>query len=83
MALTIGIPREVHTGERRVAATPETSEELQKLGFSVLLETDARIPAQAAAASASSCLCLPGILRVTDDQVLRVLPYPSTLYPRA
>ena len=41
MALTIGIPREVHTGERRVAATPETSEELQKLEFSVLLETDA------------------------------------------
>ncbi len=41
MALTIGIPKEVHAGERRVAATPETSAELQKLGFSVLLETDA------------------------------------------
>lgn len=30
MALTIGIPREVHTGERRVAATPETSEKQEK-----------------------------------------------------
>jgi len=41
MALTIGIPREVHEGERRVGATPETSNELQKLGFGILLETGA------------------------------------------
>lgn len=41
MALTIGIPREVHEGERRVAATPETSERLQKLGFTVAVESGA------------------------------------------
>lgn len=41
MALTIGIPKEVHEGERRVGATPETSDELRKLGFSVVLETGA------------------------------------------
>ncbi len=41
MALTIGIPREVHEGERRVAATPETSAKLQKLGFSVAVESGA------------------------------------------
>ena len=54
MALTIGIPREVHTGERRVAATPETSEELQKLRFSVLLETDAGAYERAACRGKSS-----------------------------
>ena len=30
MALTIGISSEIYTGERRVTATPETSEALRK-----------------------------------------------------
>ncbi|MDM7920911.1 MAG: Re/Si-specific NAD(P)(+) transhydrogenase subunit alpha [Pyrinomonadaceae bacterium] len=38
---TIGIPREVHPGERRVAATPQTILKLKKLGFDVLVETGA------------------------------------------
>jgi len=33
MALKIGIPKEIHSGEKRVAATPETVSWLQKLGF--------------------------------------------------
>ncbi len=37
----IGIPREIHTGERRVAATPETSKALLKLGFTIALEAGA------------------------------------------
>ena len=41
MALTIGIPKEIHAQERRVSATPETSEKLKKLGFKVLLESGA------------------------------------------
>ncbi len=41
MPLKIGIPKEVHEGEKRVAATPETSEWLQKLGFTVALEASA------------------------------------------
>ncbi len=41
MPLKIGIPKEVHQGEKRVAATPETTEWLQKLGFSVQIETGA------------------------------------------
>jgi NAD(P) transhydrogenase subunit alpha len=41
MSLKIGIPKEVHEGEKRVAATPETSEWLQKLGFTVALEAGA------------------------------------------
>lgn len=39
--MRIGIPKEVHEGERRVATTPETIGQLQKLGFEVLVETGA------------------------------------------
>src|SRR5476649_2327779 len=36
--LTVGIPKEIHSGERRVAATPDTARKLQKLGFAVIVE---------------------------------------------
>jgi NAD(P) transhydrogenase subunit alpha len=39
--MKVGIPREVHRGERRVAATPETTARLTKLGFEVLVESGA------------------------------------------
>ena len=39
--MQIGIPRESLKGETRVAATPATVEQLQKLGFSVLVESNA------------------------------------------
>ena len=39
--MRIGIPREVHPGEKRVATTPEVATQLQKLGFSVALEAGA------------------------------------------
>ncbi len=39
--LTIGVPKEIHAGERRVAATPDTAQRLQKLGFAVLIERGA------------------------------------------
>ena len=39
--MQIGIPRESLNGETRVAATPATVEQLQKLGFSVLVESQA------------------------------------------
>ncbi|MEJ1471478.1 MAG: Re/Si-specific NAD(P)(+) transhydrogenase subunit alpha [Candidatus Sedimenticola sp. (ex Thyasira tokunagai)] len=39
--MKIGVPKEVHDGERRVAMTPETAEQIQKLGFSVALESGA------------------------------------------
>jgi len=41
MPLKIGVPREVHPEECRVAATPSTAEQLQKLGFEVAIETGA------------------------------------------
>lgn len=39
--MRIGIPREIHEGEKRVAATPEVAEKLQKLGFTVAVESGA------------------------------------------
>lgn len=39
MSLTIGIPREVFPGEKRVATVPEVAEKLIKLGFKVDVES--------------------------------------------
>jgi H+-translocating NAD(P) transhydrogenase subunit alpha len=39
--MKIGIPREIHVGEKRVATTPEAAEKIIKLGFEVYLESGA------------------------------------------
>ncbi len=44
--MKIGIPREVHAGEKRVAATPETVGQLAKLGYTVAIEAGAGDGAQ-------------------------------------
>ena len=41
MPLTIGVPREVAAGEKRVATVPEVVEKLIKLGFAVQVESGA------------------------------------------
>ncbi len=41
MSLSIGIPREIFPGEKRVATVPEAVEKLIKLGFKVCVETGA------------------------------------------
>ena len=38
---TIGIPKEIHPGEKRVAATPQTVLKLKNLGFDVVVESHA------------------------------------------
>ncbi|MDO9161007.1 MAG: Re/Si-specific NAD(P)(+) transhydrogenase subunit alpha [Methylococcaceae bacterium] len=43
--MKIGIPKEIHPGEKRVATTPEAAEQIIKLGFSVLVETGAGLGA--------------------------------------
>ena len=43
--MQIGIPKEIHPGERRVATTPEAAEALQKLGFTVAIESGAGLQA--------------------------------------
>ncbi|MCP4328879.1 MAG: Re/Si-specific NAD(P)(+) transhydrogenase subunit alpha [Alphaproteobacteria bacterium] len=39
--MKIGVPKEIHDGERRVATTPEVAERLAKLGFTVAMEAGA------------------------------------------
>jgi proton-translocating NAD(P)+ transhydrogenase subunit alpha len=46
MAMLIGIPNEVYPGEKRVAATPETVEQIAKLGYRVMVESGAGALAQ-------------------------------------
>ena len=39
--MKIGVPKEIHEGERRVATTPEVAVMIQKLGFEVAVESQA------------------------------------------
>ena len=39
--MRIGVPREIHAGEKRVATTPEVAAQLIELGFAVAVEKDA------------------------------------------
>ena len=39
--MKIGVPKEIHPGEKRVATTPEAAEQIMKLGFTVSIETGA------------------------------------------
>ena len=41
MSMKIGVPKEVHAEECRVAVTPESAQQLQKLGFKVAIEAGA------------------------------------------
>ncbi len=76
--LKVGIPKEILAQERRVAATPDTAKKLQKLGFEVLVEsqagTAADFPDQAYAAV--GCQIIHDTRRLWDsaDIVLKVRP---------
>ncbi|NNC87161.1 MAG: Re/Si-specific NAD(P)(+) transhydrogenase subunit alpha [Akkermansiaceae bacterium] len=39
--MQVGIPKELHEGERRVASTPEVAQQLRALGFKVVVEAGA------------------------------------------
>ncbi len=43
--MIIGIPKEVHPGEKRVATTPDVAERIIKLGFSISIESGAGLGA--------------------------------------
>jgi NAD(P) transhydrogenase subunit alpha len=43
--MKIGVPKEIHSGEKRVATTPEVAEQLIKLGFEVNIESGAGLAA--------------------------------------
>jgi NAD(P) transhydrogenase subunit alpha len=44
--MRIGVPKEIHEGEKRVATTPDVARLLQKIGFEVTIETGAGEAAQ-------------------------------------
>ncbi len=74
--VTVGIPKETFAGERRVAATPDTAKKLQKLGFEVLVETQAgaRASFTDSAYEAAGCRIVPDALSLwgAADVVLKV-----------
>ena len=39
--MKLGIPKEIHSGEKRVAGTPDTLEQIIKLGYAVAIEAGA------------------------------------------
>ncbi len=39
--MRIGVPKEIHDGDKRVATTPDVATQLQKLGFTVAIEAGA------------------------------------------
>ncbi len=44
--MRIGIPKEIHPGERRVAGTPKTVKKLIEMGFEVVVEEEAGLAAE-------------------------------------
>jgi NAD(P) transhydrogenase subunit alpha len=74
--MKIGIPKEVHAGEKRVAATPETVGQLIKLGYTVAIEAGAGEGAQFAddayRAAGAEIVAEPRALWAQSDIVLKV-----------
>jgi len=75
---TIGIPKEIHPGERRVAATPQTILKLKKLGFDVAVESGAGVAIDASDAeyqeAGATIAADAKELWSTSDVVIKVRP---------
>lgn len=75
--MKIGVPREIHAEETRVAATPETVTQLRKLGFEVAIETGAgaaaSFPDEAFQAQGAEIIADTKDLWSQADIVLKVL----------
>jgi len=74
--MKIGVPKEIHAGERRVATTPDVVSQLIKLGFSVAVEKDAGAAAslsnQAYEAAGSEVLASASDVWAQSDLILKV-----------
>ena len=74
--MKIGIPKEIHDGERRVAATPEVTAQLLKLGFTVAVEAGAGEAASfddaAYQAAGAEIIAEPRRLYSASDVILKV-----------
>ena len=55
--MRIGVPRELYTGERRVATTPDVATKLIKMGFDVEVESNAGAAAHYSDASYEAVGC--------------------------
>jgi len=78
----IGIPKEIHAGERRVAATPDTVGKLLKLGFEVQIEAgageEARLPDAGFAEAGATVVDGPNPIWAESDLILKVRPPTET-----
>lgn len=76
--MKIGIPKEVHPGEKRVAVTPNVTEQLIKLGFSVSVEKgagkDANFSDEAFKEAGAEIISDTKKLWETNDLILKVRP---------
>ena len=64
--MKIGIPKEIHPGEKRVATTPEAATQIIKLGFSISIEAGAGLDANISDEAYQTA----GVEIVKDTQVL-------------
>ncbi len=78
MTMKVGIPKEVYSGECRVATTPDTAQRLQKLGFEIIIESGAGEKANFpnAAYEQAECKIVPDAPTIwaQADIVLKVRP---------
>ena len=76
--MKIGVPKELHDGEKRVATTPEVAAQLQKLGFGVQVESGAGAAAsftdEAYRAAGAGIVPTAHELWTTSDIILKVRP---------
>jgi NAD(P) transhydrogenase subunit alpha len=73
--MKIGVPKEIHAGERRVATTPDVAAQLIKLGFEVAVESTAGAAANYSDSSyeAAGCnIATAGDLWSQSDVILKV-----------
>jgi NAD(P) transhydrogenase subunit alpha len=84
MSLTIGVPREIFAGEKRVATVPEVVEKIIKLGFSVTVESGAgaaaSFPDEAYRAAGAGIADTAASLWAASDIILKVrAPTPAEI----
>lgn len=76
--MIVAVPKESRPGERRVAATPETVGRLRKLGFDVVIESQAgagaSFPDDAYRAAGATVVSDPREVWTTADILLKVQP---------
>jgi NAD(P) transhydrogenase subunit alpha len=76
--MRIGVPKEIHAGEQRVATTPDVAAQLIKLGFDVAVEANAGASANYSDSSYKEAGCdivaAAGDIWSNSDVILKVRP---------